>query len=198
LILILAVEMIKLEDVPKGFAGIRSRNPLRGCKAFKVRHVQARFSPSYRPSNGNRGREHPVEYRRTMICRCTTRCRTSPGRLRCGERHQPVLLLSIFAAAPKSYSGRMVWFNERDKNITRHRKTCLPPGGTTGSRLQAGGHPAVADNFQNGYNFAGATSPSGGDRGYRHAHRPIGGRPCPGSEIAVAMPRAAWIRHSTT
>ncbi len=54
------------------------------------------------------------------------------------------------------YPAAWIWFNERDANITNplERPAYLSWWDYGFEAIQAGGHPTVADNFQNGYNMA--------------------------------------------
>ena len=56
------------------------------------------------------------------------------------------------------YPAAWTWFNERDANITNplERPAYLSWWDYGFEAIQAGGHPTVADNFQNGYQMAGS------------------------------------------
>ena len=167
-ILVLLVDLIKFEDVPKGFAGIKIfSNPLTWMrKAFKVRHVAGVLFLAFLvilpnvwtavdagiPSN------YKADYDRQVYNVMPDFLRPSTYDLKNGTDWY-FGAFSYSLPLPKSYfPAAWTWFSERDQNITPaiDRPAFLSWWDYGFEAIQAGGHPTVADNFQDGYNFAGS------------------------------------------
>ncbi len=161
-ILVLVIELIKFEDVPKGFAGIKIfSNPLVWMrKAFKVRHVAGVLFLGFLvilpnvwtavdagiPSNVKSASDEQIY-------------NAMPDILKPSSYSSDWYLGAFSYSLPVSteyWPAAWSWFNEKDQNITPaiDRPAFLSWWDYGFEAIQAGGHPTVADNFQDGYNFA--------------------------------------------
>ena len=167
-ILVLVVDLIKFEDMPKGFAGIKIfSNPLSWMrKAFKVRHVAGALFLGFLIILPNVWTAVdagiPANYKKDYDLQVYN---AMPDFLR-PSSYDVVNGTDWYFGAfsyslplPNSYfPAAWSWFNERDRNITPaiDRPAFLSWWDYGFEAIQAGGHPTVADNFQDGYNFAGS------------------------------------------
>ena len=201
-ILILVIDLIKFQDVPKGFAGIKIfSNPLVWMrKAFKVKHVVGALFLGFliilpnvwtavdASIPGNYKADYDLQVYNAV-----------PDFLRPADYDAVNGTQWYFGAfsyslpLPKSYfPAAWSWFNERDQNITPaiERPAFLSWWDYGFEAIQAGGHPTVADNFQDGYNFAGSyiTCRNETEAIAMLIVRSVEGQKiAPGSEIANAM-----------
>jgi asparagine N-glycosylation enzyme membrane subunit Stt3 len=167
-ILVLVIDLIKFEDMPKGFAGIKIfSNPLVWMrKAFKVKHVAGALFLGFLiilpnvwtavdasiPSNYKADYDLQVYNVMPDFLRPSNYDAVNGTNWYFGA-------FSYSLPLPKSYfPAAWSWFSERDKNITPaiERPAFLSWWDYGFEAIQAGGHPTVADNFQDGYNFAGS------------------------------------------
>jgi asparagine N-glycosylation enzyme membrane subunit Stt3 len=167
-ILVLLVDMIKFEDVPKGFAGIKIfSNPLVWMrKAFKVKHVAGALFLGFliilpnvwTAVDASIPANYKADYDMQVYNVMPDFLRPSGYDVVNGTNWY-FGAFSYSLPLPKSYfPAAWSWFNERDQNITPaiERPAFLSWWDYGFEAIQAGGHPAVADNFQDGYNFAGS------------------------------------------
>jgi asparagine N-glycosylation enzyme membrane subunit Stt3 len=167
-ILVLAVDLIKFQDVPKGFAGIKIfSNPLTWMrKAFKVRHVAGALflaflvilPNAWTAVDASIPGNYKADYDRQVYNVVPDFLRPSTYDVVNGTNWY-FGAFSYSLPLPKSYfPAAWAWFSERDSNITPtiERPAFLSWWDYGFEAIQAGGHPTVADNFQDGYNFAGS------------------------------------------
>jgi len=167
-ILVLVVDMIKFEDVPKGFAGIKIfSNPLVWMrKAFKVKHVAGALFlgiliilPNVWTAVDAGIPANYKAYYDLQVYNAMPDFLRPPNYDAVNGTTWYFGAFSYSLPLPKNYfPAAWSWFNERDQNITPalDRPAFLSWWDYGFEAIQAGGHPAVADNFQDGYNFAGS------------------------------------------
>ena len=167
-ILVLLIDLIKFENVPKGFAGMKIfSNPLTWMrKAFKVRYVAGVLFLAFliilpnvwTAVDASIPANNKADYDRQVYNVMPDFLRPATYDLKNGTDWY-FGAFSYSLPLPSSYfPAAWAWFNERDQNITPaiDRPAFLSWWDYGFEAIQAGGHPTVADNFQDGYNFAGS------------------------------------------
>jgi len=166
-IVVLLIQMAKFEDLPKGLAGFRLRNPLLSLrKGVKVRHLLGAIFLAFliilpnvwmavdagMPTQVKREYDLQVYDHLPQIMRPADYDSINGSYWYFGA-------FSYGLPMPNDYfPAAWSWLSEQDNDINPpyERPAFLSWWDYGFEAIQAGQHPTVADDFQNGYNFAGS------------------------------------------
>ncbi len=166
-IVMLVVQAMKFEDIPKALTGIRLRNPLPALrKGIKIRHVLGVFFLAALivlpnawtaidagiPTQTKRQYDLQVYDNFPQILRPSTYDTVNGSYWYFGAFSYSLPMPTDY------YPAAWSWFAKKDASITPtvERPAYLSWWDYGFEAVQAGQHPTVADNFQNGYQFAGS------------------------------------------